>query len=120
MRAILKPFVIHAAYQPIETIVFFSIVGTLAYFHVISAIKHSAFWGVSSTGSPYSSSFPNPNSNLKPAYAFLRGDEWVTVRESFWSDTKAKEDEEKLPVELYTVEYELNRVCILFITHGVD
>lgn len=119
MRALLKPFAIHAAYQPIETIVFFFFIGTLAYFHVISAIKHSAFWGASSTGSP---SFPNPNLNLKPAYALLRGDEWVTVRESFWNDTKAKENVEILSVELHTVEYELNRVCILSDTQmaGMD
>lgn len=119
MRALLKPFVIHAAYQPIETIVFFSIVGTLAYFHVISAIKHSAFWGLSSTGSLYASyspaafaSSPSVPPNLKPAYALLRGEDWVAVRESFWNHTTAKEDKDILSIELYTVEYESKKAYI--------
>lgn len=121
MRALLKPFVIHAAYQPIETIVFFSIVGTLAYFHVISAIKHSAFWGLSSTGSLYASyspaafaSSPSVPPNLKPAYALLRGEDWVAVRESFWNHTTAKEDKDILSIELYTVEYESKKAYFFF------
>ncbi|KAJ7071986.1 hydroxymethylglutaryl-coenzyme A reductase-domain-containing protein [Mycena amicta] len=37
MRTLLKPLAIHAAYSPIETIVFLSCVGTLAYLHILSA-----------------------------------------------------------------------------------
>ncbi|KAK0482246.1 hydroxymethylglutaryl-coenzyme A reductase-domain-containing protein [Armillaria novae-zelandiae] len=65
MRAILRPFVIHAAYSPIETIVFFSIVGTLAYFHVLSAIKHSAFFATT-----------NPIT-LRPSHARYTQQEWL-------------------------------------------
>lgn len=100
MRAILKPFVIHAAYSPIETIVFFSIVGTLAYFHVLSAIKHSAFFA------------PSYPSILRPSHALLRGNEWVSVRDTFWHHAKAKysPDASILPLELFPVEYSLDSV----------
>ncbi len=74
MRALLKPFALHAAYTPIETIVFFCIVGTLAYFHILNAIKHSAF--LSSASTPYT-----PVS-IRPAYVLLRPGEWVIPRES--------------------------------------
>ncbi|KAJ6524482.1 hydroxymethylglutaryl-coenzyme A reductase-domain-containing protein [Mycena capillaripes] len=36
MRTILKPLAIHAAYSPIETIVFLSVVGTIAYLHILN------------------------------------------------------------------------------------
>lgn len=73
MRAIFKPFAIHSAYSPIETIVFFSIIGTLAYFHVLSAIKHSSF---------FAPSFP---ATLSPAHALLNHDgQWVSARGSLW------------------------------------
>ncbi|KAH7869130.1 hydroxymethylglutaryl-coenzyme A reductase-domain-containing protein [Lentinula edodes] len=100
MRAVLKPFVIHAAYSPIETIVFFSIVGTLAYFHVLSAIKHSAFFA------------PSYPSILRPSHALLRGNEWVSVRDTFWHHAKAKysPDASILPLELFPVEYSLDSV----------
>ncbi|KAE9396484.1 hypothetical protein BT96DRAFT_958205 [Gymnopus androsaceus JB14] len=104
MRAILKPFVIHAAYSPIETIVFFSIVGTLAYFHVLSAIKHSAFFAPS-----------YPNLPPRPSYVLLRGgEEWVSVREAFWHHAKAKyaaspDEVDIVPVELVSVDYETNK-----------
>ncbi|KAJ3762221.1 hydroxymethylglutaryl-coenzyme A reductase-domain-containing protein [Lentinula raphanica] len=100
MRAVLKPFVIHAAYSPIETIVFFSIVGTLAYFHVLSAIKHSAFFA------------PSYPSILRPSHVLLRGDEWVSVRDTLWHHAKAKytPDANILPLELFPVEYSLDSV----------
>ncbi|KAG6841525.1 hypothetical protein C0991_008470 [Blastosporella zonata] len=74
LRALLRPFAIQAAYSPIETIVFFSIVGTLAYFHILSAIKHSSFFAPS-TGLPF----------LRPSHLTLRHSEWVAVREHVWS-----------------------------------
>ncbi|KAF9068907.1 hydroxymethylglutaryl-coenzyme A reductase-domain-containing protein [Rhodocollybia butyracea] len=100
MRAIFKPFVIHAAYSPIETIVFFFIAVTLAYFHVISSIKHSAFFATS-----YSSI-------LRPSYVLLRNNEVVTVRDNFWHLAKAKysADASILPVELFPLEYSLDSV----------
>jgi len=75
MKALLRPFALHAAYTPIETIVFFCIVGTLSYFHILSAIKHSAF---------LSPSYSHPNLALRPSYVLHRAGEWVGVRESRW------------------------------------
>jgi hydroxymethylglutaryl-CoA reductase (NADPH) len=117
MRAVLKPFVIHAAYSPIETIVFFSIFGTLAYFHVLSAIKHSAF---------FAPSYPSVS---RPSHTLLRADEWVSVRDTIWHHAKAKysPDASILPVELFPVEYSLDSVLrnkevvpefVTFLTHS--
>ncbi|KAJ7274991.1 hydroxymethylglutaryl-coenzyme A reductase-domain-containing protein [Mycena rebaudengoi] len=69
MRTILKPLAIHAAYSPIETIVFLSVVGTIAYLHVLNVIKHSAFFGA-----------PAP---VRPAYALYTTD-WATAHGSLW------------------------------------
>ncbi|KAJ6455873.1 hydroxymethylglutaryl-coenzyme A reductase-domain-containing protein [Mycena sanguinolenta] len=69
MRTILKPLAIHAAYSPIETIVFLSIVGTLAYLHILSTIKHSAFFA--------------PPPPVRSAYA-LYTDHWVSQPASVW------------------------------------
>ncbi|KAJ7115526.1 hydroxymethylglutaryl-coenzyme A reductase-domain-containing protein [Mycena crocata] len=71
MRTVLKPLAIHAAYSPIETIVFLSIVGTLAYLHVLNTVKHSAFFA--------------PPAPIRPAYAlYTQGHDWLPVRESVW------------------------------------
>lgn len=78
MRFLFRPFALHAAYTPIETIVFFTIVGTLAYFHILNAIKHSAF--LSQNHSPAS---------LRPAHALFHSGEWVPVRESAWASAAA-------------------------------
>ncbi|KAF7359489.1 3-hydroxy-3-methylglutaryl coenzyme A reductase [Mycena sanguinolenta] len=69
MRTILKPLAIHAAYSPIETIVFLSVVGTLAYLHILSTIKHSAFFA--------------PPPPVRPAYALYTGD-WVPQPPTVW------------------------------------
>ncbi|KIY64724.1 hypothetical protein CYLTODRAFT_492869 [Cylindrobasidium torrendii FP15055 ss-10] len=98
MRAILRPFVIHAAYSPIETIVFFSIVGTLAYFHVLSAIKHSAFFAAS-----------NPIT-FRPSHALYTHNDWVNVRETTWHHAKSAAEASVVPVELQQVVYSLDSV----------
>lgn len=72
LRAVLRPFAIQAAYSPIETIVFFSIIGTLAYFHILSAIKHSSFFA------------PTTLPPLRPAHALLRQEQWVPVTDKAW------------------------------------
>ncbi|KAJ7160871.1 hydroxymethylglutaryl-coenzyme A reductase-domain-containing protein [Mycena filopes] len=69
MRTVLKPLAIHAAYSPIETIVFLSVVGTLAYLHILHTIKHSAFFA--------------PPPPVRAAYALYTHD-WLPVRESAW------------------------------------
>lgn len=74
VRAVLRPLATHSASSPIETIVLLSVVGTLAYFHILSAIKHSAFFA------------PAAPSALRPAHALLRDNEWVGVRENAWFD----------------------------------
>ncbi|KAF7315802.1 3-hydroxy-3-methylglutaryl coenzyme A reductase [Mycena indigotica] len=70
MRTLLKPLAIHAAYSPIETIVFLSVCGTLAYLHILNAVKHSAFLA--------------PPPPTRSAYALYNSDEWLPVRESVW------------------------------------
>lgn len=69
MRTLLKPLAIHAAYSPIETIVFLSVVGTLAYLHILNQIKHSAFFA--------------PLTPVRSAYALYTHD-WLPVREAVW------------------------------------
>jgi hydroxymethylglutaryl-CoA reductase (NADPH) len=67
-----------SAYSPIETIVLFSVIGTLAYFHILSAIKHSSFLA------------PPVPSTLRPNHALLRDNEWVNIRENTWYDAMQK------------------------------
>ncbi|KAI5996069.1 hydroxymethylglutaryl-coenzyme A reductase-domain-containing protein [Pisolithus marmoratus] len=89
MRASLLPLTRRAVFCPIETITFFSIVGTLAYFHVLSAIKHSAF---------FAPTFP---STLRTAHALLRDGEWVGVDEEWYRRRAA--DPNSCSVELQQV-----------------
>ncbi|KAG7091853.1 hypothetical protein E1B28_008255 [Marasmius oreades] len=99
MRALFKPFAIHAAYSPIETIVFFFILATLAYFHVLSTIKHSTFFASS-----------NP-AIIRPAYLLHRQGEWRNVREPLWlRETKAGSENAVIPVELEQVVFSLDSV----------
>ena len=74
MRALIRPVSIHAASSPIETIVFFFVLATLAYFHVLSAIKHSSFFA------------PTTLPPLRPSHAVWRSNEWSTVPETEWYD----------------------------------
>ena len=72
MRALIRPISVHAASSPIETIVFFFVLATLAYFHVLSAIKHSSFFA------------PTSLPPLRPSHALWHNGDWVTVQESEW------------------------------------
>lgn len=104
-RTLLRPFAIYAAYSPIETIVFFFVVGTLAYFNILSAIKNSAFLATPyPSGNPYASTdvlqtpitdsfapvadaLPTDSTlsgGVRPAYAVFRNEKWVQARESDW------------------------------------
>lgn len=69
LRAVLRPFAIQAAYSPIESIVFFSVIGTLAYFHILNAIKHSSFFA------------PSLLPPLRPAQAILSHTDglWLSI-----------------------------------------
>ncbi|KAL1668641.1 hypothetical protein GGF50DRAFT_96322 [Schizophyllum commune] len=107
MRSLLKPLAIQAAYSPIETIVFFFILSTLAYFHILDAIKNSAFFErYPSPPLPFGSArsvecvfpihsllpislTPCCRYTLRPAHILLKTEsasadttEWIPIRES--------------------------------------
>ena len=88
MRALIRPISIHAASSPIETIVFFFVVATLAYFHVLSAIKHSSFFA------------PTTLPPLRPSHAVWRSNEWSTVPETEWYDALAHRSSRASTVDL--------------------
>ena len=88
MRAFFKPFARHAAHSPIETIVFFSVIGTLAYFHLLSTIKHSAFLA------------PSSSLTLRSTHAILRNREWVAVSDAQWVEARSTLDDTIFPFEL--------------------
>jgi len=91
MRALLHPLAFHAAYSPIESIVTFFILGTLAYFHVLSAIKHSSFFA------------PTYPPTLRPAHILLRDGNWVGVGESKWNEATTMSKGTVIPVELQQI-----------------
>ena len=96
MRALLRPLALHAAFSPIESIVAFFILGTLAYFHVLSAIKHSSFFA------------PTYPSTLRPAHALLRDSEWVGVSESKWHDVTTVSTNDVISLELQQIIFSLD------------
>uniref|UniRef100_A0A0W0GEY0 3-hydroxy-3-methylglutaryl coenzyme A reductase n=1 Tax=Moniliophthora roreri TaxID=221103 RepID=A0A0W0GEY0_MONRR len=103
MRALFKPFAIHAAYSPIETIVFFFVLATLAYFHVLSTIKHSTFFA------------PSHPATLRPAYLLHRNNDWKQVKETVWNlHAKTGSESAVTPIELQQVVFSLDSV------HGSD
>jgi hydroxymethylglutaryl-CoA reductase (NADPH) len=94
MRALIRPVSTHAASSPIETIVFFFVVATLAYFQVLSAIKHSSFFVPSS---------PPP---LRPSHALWRGNEWVNVPETEWYDALAHRSSSAIDLQQLTMSFD--------------
>ena len=80
MRALFRPFALHAAYTPIETIVFFAIVGSLAYFYILGAVKHSAF-----LDPPYSQP-----PTLEPTHALFKHGEWVSITNKSWNAARSE------------------------------
>lgn len=95
LRALFRPFALHAAYTPIETIVFFSIVGTLAYFHLLNAIKVS-----------YKAAH-------RPVYVGYRLGEWLAVGPRKYVDAEIVALE-TIPNSFQTVCYKLNGECFSF------
>jgi hydroxymethylglutaryl-CoA reductase (NADPH) len=111
LRTLLRPLAIHAAYSPIETIVFFCVVGILSYFHILNTVKHSSFFLPPSH--PYSPAVVSGHAgtNLRPAYvlaaAAANGEtewSWTPTREGVWKASKAGEAE-YLPVEFVQVVF---------------
>ena len=74
MRAVLRPLSTHTVFSPIETIVSVFVLATLAYFHILSGIKHSSFFA------------PTLPPTLRPAYARLTDGEWVSATQASWKD----------------------------------
>ena len=74
MRAISRPLSTHTVFSPIETVISVFVLATLAYFHILSGIKHSSF---------FASSQPPA---LRPAYARLTNGEWVAVSRHEWAE----------------------------------
>jgi hydroxymethylglutaryl-CoA reductase (NADPH) len=74
MRALVRPVAVRAASSPIEFITFFFVLATLAYFHVLDAVKHSSFFEKAA------------HPPLRPAYALFsqREHEWRPVKEAAW------------------------------------
>lgn len=73
---ILRPLAAPFASSPIEVIVAFSVVGTLAYFQVLHNIKHSSFFVAQA---PLA---------LRPAHAVLRDGTWLSVGQDYWSEAR--------------------------------
>ena len=67
MRALLRPLATHSVFSPIEAIVSVFVLATLAYFHILTGIKHSSF---------FAPTFP---SALRPAYARLSKGHWTNA-----------------------------------------
>jgi hydroxymethylglutaryl-CoA reductase (NADPH) len=72
MRAIPRPLAVRTAFAPIETIVFVFVLATLSYFYILSAIRQSTYFALSTPGT------------LRPAYALLTDNEWVPVSGKDW------------------------------------
>ncbi|KAF8501845.1 hydroxymethylglutaryl-coenzyme A reductase-domain-containing protein [Gautieria morchelliformis] len=70
VRPLIRPLAYRSSKFPIETIVASFVFTTLAYFHIVHAIKHSAFLAL-----------PSISHTLRPAYALRApgSDAWVTV-----------------------------------------
>jgi len=94
MRALLLPLTRRAVFYPIEAIVFFAIIGTLAYLHILSTIKHSAF---------LAPTFP---STLRTAHTLLRDGEWVGVDEDWYRQRAVSLDAR--PLELQQILFSLD------------
>ncbi|KAH9948008.1 3-hydroxy-3-methylglutaryl-coenzyme A reductase [Amylocystis lapponica] len=74
MRALLRPLATHNVFFPIESVVFVSVLATLAYFHILTGIKHSSFFA------------PSYPTTVRPAHARLSDNEWVSVSQRDWVD----------------------------------
>ncbi|KAF8434525.1 hydroxymethylglutaryl-coenzyme A reductase-domain-containing protein [Boletus edulis BED1] len=87
MRVPLLPLTGRAVYSPIETIVAFFVIGTLAYFRILFAIKHSSF---------FAPVFP---STLSTTHALLRDGQWVVVDEERYLKRTLDPQTQKLEIQ---------------------
>ncbi|KAI0634834.1 3-hydroxy-3-methylglutaryl-coenzyme A reductase [Trametes polyzona] len=96
MRALLRPLSTHTVFSPIETIVTVFVLATLAYFHILSGIKHSSFFEAS-----------HPPS-LRPAYARLTNGEWVAVTRDDWAEAWKRAGDGVEALELQQIVFSLD------------
>lgn len=96
MRALLRPLSTHTVYSPIECIVTVFVLATLAYFHILSGIKHSSFF--EATQPPA----------LRPAYARLTDGEWVAVTKHDWADAWKRAGDGVKALELQQLVFSLD------------
>jgi len=106
MRVPLLPLTGRAVYNPIETIVFFFIIGTLAYFRILSAIKHSTFFT------------PVLPSTLSTTYALLRDGQWVVVDEE-WHQSRTPSPN-ALKLELQQLVFSVAKAVDPAVTRSLD
>ena len=95
MRALLRPLAYHSVFSPIETIVSVFVLATLAYFHILSGIKHSSFFA------------PTLPSTLRPAHARLSRGEWVPVGDREWFHAFKHPEEGDHAVELQQIVFSM-------------
>jgi hypothetical protein len=96
MRAIPRPLALRTAFAPIETIVFVFVLTTLAYFRILSVIRHSTYSALSA-----------PNT-LRPAYALLTDQEWVSVSEQDWFNARTHPQHGYTPIELQSIVFSVD------------
>ncbi|TFY54330.1 hypothetical protein EVJ58_g8927 [Rhodofomes roseus] len=96
MRAFVRPFATHNVYFPIESIVFVFVLATLAYFHILSGIKHSSFFA------------PTYPTNVRPAHARLSGGEWLGVTQRDWLDAVKHPKDGVKALELQQIVFRLD------------
>lgn len=77
LRALFRPLARKAVQLPIETIVFFFVIATLAHFHLLEAIRHSTF--LQPAGAP-----------LRPAFARSHDGVWSPASEADWQEARAE------------------------------
>lgn len=70
---LVRPISRRAVNSPIETIVASFVLATLAYFHLLSAIKHSAFLA------------PAPVGPARPSFAAKTTESWAAASKSAWT-----------------------------------
>ncbi|PCH44816.1 3-hydroxy-3-methylglutaryl-coenzyme A reductase [Wolfiporia cocos MD-104 SS10] len=96
MRALVRPFARHNVFYPIETIVFVFVLATLAYFHILSGIKHSSFFA------------PTYPTNVRPAHARLSDSKWITVSQRDWAEAWKRPQDGVKAMELQQIVFKLD------------
>lgn len=89
-RTLFRPLARKAVQLPIETIVFFFVLSTLAYFHLLDAVKHSAFLSPSAA-------------TLRPAYVHVHNGQWKQAQEADWHDARKTKNADALELQQFVL-----------------